>query len=124
MTAPASDEGPITFINVFDIAEDEIDTFIARWKERTRFMISANGFLSAELNRATDPETRFRLINITHWASRAHFEAAIHAPAYRAELEQYQETANWTAHRGFYSSVALFEHQADRTAAAATDPVM
>lgn len=102
MTTPSADGGPVTFINVFDIAEDEIDTFISSWNERAQFITSAEGFISAELHRAIDSDTRFKVINVTKFASLAQFEAATHAPDYRAELDRYQESSTWTAYRGFY----------------------
>lgn len=103
-----ADDGPITFINVFEIPVDEIDTFIAQWEHRSRLMISADGFISAELHRATDSETQFQLINVTKWTSRAHFEAATTAPQFRSELDAYASapSATWTAHRGIYRTVA------------------
>ena len=99
---------PITFINVFEIDEAEIDTFIERWKQRSRRITGAPGFTSAELHRATDDDTRFRLINVTRWRSRADHEAATTEPAYRAELDAYGRapTSTWTPNRGFYRTAA------------------
>lgn len=108
MATPAPEEGPITFINVFDIPEEEIDTFISRWKERSRLITSAEGFISAELHRAIDSDTRFKVVNVTRWESRAHFQAATQGPAFRAELDRYQESSTWTPYQGFYRSVAKF----------------
>ncbi|MEZ0362355.1 antibiotic biosynthesis monooxygenase [Mycobacterium sp. pUA109] len=104
MTTQSADDGPITFINVFDIPEDEIDTFIAQWEHRSRLMRTADGFISAELHRATDSATRFQLINVSKWASRDQFEAATAAPEFRSELDAYASatSSTWTAHRGIY----------------------
>ncbi|QDP98594.1 antibiotic biosynthesis monooxygenase [Microlunatus elymi] len=102
---------PVTFINVFEIGEDEIDTFITKWKERSRFTTSADGFISAELFRSIDADTHFKLINVTKWAGRAHFEAATHAAEFRAELDDYQtdDSCTWTPSRGFYHTAARFD---------------
>lgn len=104
MPTHSEDEGPITFINVFDIPEEEIDEFIAQWERRSRLITAADGFISAELHRAAGSEAEFRVINVAKWTSRAHFEAAIRAPEFRAELEAYSAapTSTWTAHRGTY----------------------
>ncbi|GAA3311159.1 antibiotic biosynthesis monooxygenase family protein [Streptomyces cinereospinus] len=109
MDTPPSGEGPVTFINIIDIAEDEIDTFVSRWKERSRFTTPAEGFISAELFRALDTDTRFKVVNITKWESRAHFQAAIQAPDFRAELDGYEQSSTWTPHRGFYGTAAKFD---------------
>ena len=109
MASATSDEGPVTFINVFDIPTDEIDPFIAKWRERSRFTTSAAGFISAELHRAIDSETRFKVINVTKWESLAHFEAATRAPDFRAELDQFEATSSWKPYRGFYRTVAKFD---------------
>jgi heme-degrading monooxygenase HmoA len=109
MTTATPDDGPITFINVFEIPVDEIDAFIAKWKERSRFITAADGFISAELHRAIDSEPRFKLINVTQWESLAHFEAATHAPDFRTELDQFAATSSWQPHRGFYRTAAKFD---------------
>ena len=109
MATPAPDVEPMTFINVFDIPEDEIDTFVSRWEERSRFIRSSEGFLSAELYRAIDSDTRFKVINVTRWRSRAHFEAATNAPDYRADLDRYEQTSTWTPYRGFYRLAAALD---------------
>lgn len=111
--AAASDtnDDAVTFINVFEIPEDEIDTFIATWKERSRFTTTAEGFISAELHRAIGPDTEFKLVNVTKWESVADFEAATNDPEFRAELDKYQfsEDSTWTAHGGFYNTAAIFD---------------
>ena len=104
MTEPASDDGPLTFINVFEIPEDEIDAFIVNWESRSRLMTTADGFVSAELHRAITPDTEFKLINVSRWESMEHFRAATTDPQYRSELDRYQsaDESTWTPHRGFY----------------------
>lgn len=109
MSAPAPDEGPITSINVFDIAEDEIDTFVSEWEERSRFIARAEGFISAELHRAIEPGTRFKVVNVSRWESLACMRAALTAPDYRADLDRYTAASTWTPHRGVYRSVAKLE---------------
>ncbi|GGF22769.1 antibiotic biosynthesis monooxygenase family protein [Subtercola lobariae] len=109
MPDPIDDDGPFTFINVFDIAEDEIDTFIKEWKQRSELMITADGFISAELHRAIDSDTHFKLINVAKYESLAQFEAATHDPKYRANLEKYASASTWKAHRGFYRTAAKFD---------------
>jgi heme-degrading monooxygenase HmoA len=104
VSTPSTDDGPITFINVFDIPEDEVETFIAQWEHRSRLVTSADGFISAELHRATDSASRFQLINVSKWRSRAQFEAATAAPQFKSDRDAYASAprSTWTAHRGIY----------------------
>ncbi|HEX5256234.1 MAG TPA: antibiotic biosynthesis monooxygenase family protein, partial [Mycobacterium sp.] len=106
-----TDESAITFINVFDIPADGIDTFISQWEHRSRLISSADGFISAELHRAIDAGTEFQLINVSKWRSRAHFEAATHAPEFRRELDSYASapSSTWTAHRGIYHTAVKLD---------------
>ena len=109
MTDQAPDDGPVTFINVIEIPEEEIETFVEQWKQRSRLTTTAEGFISAELHRAVG-DARFQVINVTRWLSRAHFEAATGAAEFRSELDTYASapTTTWTANRGFYRvAVAL-----------------
>jgi len=102
-------ENPFTFINVFEIPEEEIENFIEQWNERSKFMAEAPGFLGAELNRAITPETRFQLINIAKFESYLAFEKAISNPEYRAELGRLQNNpvGQMVANRGFYRTAAI-----------------
>jgi len=109
MSTQSADDGPITFINVFEIPEDEIDTFIAQWRQRSGLTTIADGFISAELHRAVD-DARFKLVNVSRWRSWADFEAATTDPGFRTELDQYVSAtaSSWTPNRGFYrTAVAL-----------------
>ncbi len=38
------DDVPVTFINVFEVSVEQIDRFIARWRERAKIMSAAPGF--------------------------------------------------------------------------------
>lgn len=111
MTTHSADDAPITFINVFDIPADEIDTFIAQWQHRSRLVSSAEGFISAELHQALDGETEFQLINVSKWRSRAQFETATQAAQFRRELDSYASapSSTWTAHRGIYRTAVKLE---------------
>ena len=101
-----ADDGPFTFINVFEIPEDEIDTFVAQWEERSRFMRSAQGHIVSELHRAVDPQMRFKVVNVSRWESQALFEAARRAPDYQAELTQNRAAGTWTPYGGPYRVAA------------------
>ena len=77
-----------TFINVFEIDAEAIDTFTERWADRSRHMHAAEGFLGATLYRATTDDARFQMVNVAQWASADAFQAATADPTYRSELDQ------------------------------------
>ncbi len=101
-------EVPYTFINVFEIDPDAIDTFIERWLPRSRFMRSAPGYIDGTLYRAVTSDTRFQLVNLTNWTSRAAHEAATGNPEYREELNQFLTDlgSKLVVNRGHYETVA------------------
>ncbi|WP_330230664.1 antibiotic biosynthesis monooxygenase [Nocardia sp. NBC_00508] len=70
-------DGPgVTFMNIFEISPDAVDSFAVGWSDRARLMRSAPGFRDVRLHRAVTAEARFRLVNIAHWDSVAAWRAA------------------------------------------------
>ncbi|MFF9865576.1 antibiotic biosynthesis monooxygenase family protein [Streptomyces sp. NPDC013953] len=67
---------PVTFINIFEMAADQVDAFVARWEERAALMSAKPGFLDSRLHRARSSETRYQLVNVSHWESQEAWEAA------------------------------------------------
>jgi heme oxygenase (mycobilin-producing) len=68
--------GPVTFINVFEVPVEQIDTFIAHWRELAKIMSAAPGFRDVRLHRALSSQTRFQMINVANWESPKAWEAA------------------------------------------------
>jgi len=81
-----ADDGPVTFINVFEIPADQVDRFVEGWRERARIMSRAPGFRDSRLHRAMSTESRFQLVNVAHWDSREAWEAATANPEFQANL--------------------------------------
>ncbi|WP_431042236.1 antibiotic biosynthesis monooxygenase family protein [Streptomyces sp. P1-3] len=73
VNAPGSS---VTFINIFEVAAEHLDAFIAQWEQRAALMSTKPGFLDSRLHRARSSETRFQLVNVSHWESREAWEAA------------------------------------------------
>lgn len=81
-----SGDGPVTLINVFEVPAEEVDRFIAGWRERARIMSGAPGFRDSRLHRAMSSEARFQLVNVATWDSREAWEAATANPEFQAQL--------------------------------------
>lgn len=73
----------LTLINVFEISARDVDSFASRWRDRLDILSSKDGFVSARLYRAASKDTRFQLVNVAQWASRADFEAAVSDDGFR-----------------------------------------
>lgn len=98
---------PFHFINAIEIDADAVDAFLDVFEGRSRWMRSAVGYLGGNLYREIPNDARptdFRLVNVSHWESRAAFEAASSDPGYRAELEKLLGDlgARMTTHGGYY----------------------
>ena len=76
------DEGA-TFINIFEIAPEDVDTFLEGWRRLAGIMAAAPGFRGAQLQRAVSDEARFQLVNIARWESEQAWRDAAASPAMR-----------------------------------------
>jgi heme-degrading monooxygenase HmoA len=74
-TQPANNS-LVTLINVFEVPTEHVDAFIAQWRERAALMSTKPGFLDSRLHRALSSQTRFQLVNVSHWESREVYQAA------------------------------------------------
>lgn len=98
---------PFQFINVIEIDADGVDEFLEGFVERSRRMRSAEGYIAGNLYREIPNDTRptdFRLVNVSHWTSRAAFEAATSNPEYRENLDKLlgRLRGRMTTHGGYY----------------------
>jgi heme-degrading monooxygenase HmoA len=108
--------GPaVTFINIFEISADHLDAFIAQWKQRAALMSTKSGFIDSRLHRARCSETRFQLVNVSHWESREAWEAATADPDFR----QRTRTAQGDPQTQITSSSGLYDVTVEFSAAAA-----
>lgn len=96
----------ITFINVFEIAADELDEFVEQWRERAQLMRRAPGFRDLRLHRAVSPDTRFQLVTVASWDSAEACEAAGGNPAVASSVESARKVAD--ANPALYHVVAEY----------------
>jgi heme oxygenase (mycobilin-producing) len=80
------DDGPVTFINVFEVPVEQIDTFIAHWRERAKIMSTAPGFRGLRLYRALSSRARFQIVNVAHWDNPQAWESAAANPEFQERL--------------------------------------
>jgi heme oxygenase (mycobilin-producing) len=83
--------GAITFINVFEVSVEQIDSFIAHWGELAKIMSTAPGFRGLRLHPAHSSRTRFQTINVANWESPQALEAAAANPEFQVRLRALAE---------------------------------
>lgn len=107
---------PVTFINVFEIAADEVDGFVAEWERRAALMSAKPGFLDSRLHRARSSEARFQLVNVSHWESREAWEAATADTEFQERTRAAREDARTpvTPNPGLYDVAVEFTATAER----------
>jgi heme-degrading monooxygenase HmoA len=73
----------VTFINAFEVPADADDDFQTRWETVNQYMRRKPGYLDHALHRSVTPGSRFRFVNVAHWASVETWRAA-HDDGFRA----------------------------------------
>ena len=66
----------VTLIAAFAMPADLEESFLATWIETSAKAALAPGYIDATLHRATDPEARFRFVNVAHWETAEAYRAA------------------------------------------------
>ena len=104
-------DGSVTFINVFEIARDDLETFTSGWRRLAAIMASAPGFRGAQLHEALSGETRFQLVNVARWDSEQAWRDAAANPEMRAAAERLgADPAPRAVHNtGLYRPVVTFD---------------
>jgi heme oxygenase (mycobilin-producing) len=100
------DDAGVTFINVIEIPADQVDQFVAGWRDRARIMSTPPGFRDYRLHRAVATAARFQLVAVAHWDSSAAFESAIANPEFLSQRWSALESGlDVTAYPGLYREV-------------------
>ncbi|GLZ51374.1 hypothetical protein Acsp07_09910 [Actinomycetospora sp. NBRC 106378] len=83
MAQNTGQDAGVTFINIFEIDRDDVETFKAGWQQLAAIMAAAPGFRGAQLHEAVNDEARFQLVNIARWDSEQAWRDASTNPAMR-----------------------------------------
>lgn len=87
---------PVTLINVFGVAPEEVDALMTAWTDDAHYYKGQPGFISAQLYRGIAGSTTFQ--NIATWESVGHFRAAFTNPVFREKLARYPGSATISPH--------------------------
>lgn len=99
---------PITFLNIFEIPREDVETFTDGWRDRIALVAGAPGFRGAQLLEALSPDERFQLVNVTQWDSVEAQREATAAPALQASVATARNDRRQraTPNPGFYRVAA------------------
>ncbi|MEV0318910.1 antibiotic biosynthesis monooxygenase family protein [Streptomyces sp. NPDC050658] len=110
MSTSSDDREPVTFINIFEIAEEDVPAFAEKWEERAAIMSKKPGFIDTKLHRARAADGRFQLVNVAHWESEEAWAEAGADPEFatRAHAARDSEETPVKANPGLYDVVVRF----------------
>ena len=95
MTSPrdhkTSGDDPITIMTIWEGSAEQVEEFIMQWRVRAEIMAAAPGFRDAKLHRAVSSQARFQLVNVAHWDSQAHLDAAHDNDEFRRSVRELHE---------------------------------
>jgi heme oxygenase (mycobilin-producing) len=102
---------PVTLINVFEVPAEQVDEFVASWRERAAIMSRQPGFRDSRLHRAVSSDARFQLVNVAHWDSQEALQAATANPEFQAAIRAVGELPGirFSANPAVYREVAHFD---------------
>jgi heme-degrading monooxygenase HmoA len=91
-----ADQAPVVLVNVFQVAEADIDKLVEAWGEDASWMKRQPGFISTQLHQGIAGSTA--LMNYAVWESVAHFRAAFNHPEFQQSLERYPSSTIVSPH--------------------------
>jgi hypothetical protein len=77
---PATGEQPamaVVTISAFEVPRDRIDQVVEIWQRYSQLLTKQPGYISSRLHRATEPGTRFPLVNVSEWKSEQDYHNAV-----------------------------------------------
>ncbi|MET7795559.1 antibiotic biosynthesis monooxygenase family protein [Streptomyces decoyicus] len=103
-------DSSVTFINIFEIAAEHVDAFVTQWEQRAALLSTKPGFLDSQLHRARSSQSRFQLVNVSHWESQEAWEAATADTEFQERTRAAREAPQTpiTSSPGLYDVAAEF----------------
>jgi heme-degrading monooxygenase HmoA len=89
-------KGPITLINVFNVAPEDAERLLEVWAEDAGFMKRQPGFVSTQLHRGTAGSSTF--VNVAEWESAGALGRAFSSPEFQQRLEEYPDSVVASPH--------------------------
>ena len=83
----------VLLINPFEIGEDQIESLLVLWYEICKVMVKKEGFIGVNFLKASEPQSKFKFINLAEWRSIDKFREAIQSfehTQFRERISQYK----------------------------------
>lgn len=102
-------ELPFVFINLMEMKTEDVYSFIADWKTRSKLMGQMPAAMGSTLYHSVLPDNNFQIVNVSQWQSYNGFIDAINDPTYAEQLSSdLGHTPSIKLIRGFYRPVASY----------------
>lgn len=98
-----TDQSPVTLVNIFDVAEEDITALMKAWENDANWMKKQPGYISTQLHKGIAGSTVF--MNYAVWESVEHFRNAFSHPDFQKAMEEYPSSAVASPH--LFSHVAV-----------------
>lgn len=67
----------VVTISAFEVPRDRVDQVVEVWKRYGNLLTKQPGFVSSRLHRATEPGSRFPLVNVSEWKTEQDYHNAV-----------------------------------------------
>ena len=88
--------GPVELVNVFTMAPEDVEEFLAVWTDDAEYMRSRPGFVRTRLHRGTGGSAVF--VNVASWESAAALRDAFTSPEFQRALARYPRSVVASPH--------------------------
>ncbi len=86
-----SNQEPVTLVNLFEVAEEDIPAMMKAWEADANWMKKQPGYISTQMHQAIAGSSVF--LNIAVWESTEQFKAAFTHPEFQETLAAYPSSA-------------------------------
>ncbi len=91
-----SDVSPVVLVNIFQVAEEDVEALLKAWEADANWMKLQPGYISTQLHQGIAGSRVF--LNYAVWESVAHFRAAFNHPEFKQALGNYPSSVVASPH--------------------------
>lgn len=91
-----SDVSPVVLVNIFQVAEEDVEALLKAWEADANWMKLQPGYISTQLHQGIAGSRVF--LNYALWESVAHFRAAFNHPEFKQALGNYPSSVVASPH--------------------------
>ncbi len=92
----AEEVGPVTLVNIFQVAPEDADSLVEAWAADAAYLKAKPGFISTQLHRGVAGSSTF--LNLAVWESVEAFRAAFGDPTFQETFARYPDSTVASPH--------------------------